>query len=166
MENWRRIPVQPVSAIRGGEGDAVVDKLGRLRQKGLMRIGDLANQSSGGKGSKDRVWKGLGWENREEGAGVVGLIVGGLVWVSCGGLVLSCLVMFCLILSCWAGERDGDRKPSDGTEERGAQAAVTRGKDQDTEQEVPVPLRTQGTLWASDVVSAAGKAGARMSSLA
>ena len=43
---------------------------------------------------------------------------------------------------------------------------MTRGKDQDTEQEVPVPLRTQGTLWASDVLSAAGKAGARMSSLA
>ena len=95
MENWRRIPVQPVSAIRGGEGDAVVDRLGRLRQKGLMRIGDLANQSSGGKGSKDRVWKGLGWENREEGAEVVGF-----VWVRCVGLVLSCLVMFCLILSC------------------------------------------------------------------
>ena len=100
MENWRRIPVQPVSAIRGGEGDAVVDKLGRLRQKGLMRIGDLANQSSGGKVSNDRVWKGLGWENREEGAEVVGLIVVGLVWVRCVGLVLSCLVMFCLILSC------------------------------------------------------------------
>ena len=95
MENWRRIPVQPVSAIRGGEGDAVVDRLGRLRQKGLVRIGDLANQSSGGKGSKDRVWKGLGWENREEGAEV-----GGFVWVRCVGLVLSCLVMFCLILSC------------------------------------------------------------------
>ena len=68
-----RRPVQPVSAMRGGvvtelsalkgrawggaglgEGgltDAVVDKLGRLRQKGLMRRGDLANQSSGGKGS-------------------------------------------------------------------------------------------------------------------
>ena len=95
MENWRRIPVQPVSAIRGGEGDAVVDRLGRLRQKGLVRIGDLANQSSGGKGSRDRVWKGLGWENREEGAEVVGF-----VWVRCVGLVLSCLVMFCLILSC------------------------------------------------------------------
>ena len=54
MENWRRIPVQPVSAIRGGEGDAVVDRLGRLRQKGLVRIGDLANQSSGGKGAKER----------------------------------------------------------------------------------------------------------------
>ena len=100
MENWRRIPVQPVSAIRGGEGDAVVDKLGRLRQKGLMRIGDLANQSSGGKGSTDRVWKGLGWENREEGAEVVGLMVVGLVWGRCVGLVLSCLVMCCLILSC------------------------------------------------------------------
>ena len=74
--------------------------------------------------------------------------------------------MFCLILSWGAGERDGDMKPSDGTEERGAQAAVTRGKDQDTEQREPVPLRTQGTLWNSDVVSAAGKAGARMSSLA
>ena len=100
MEYWRRIPVQPVSAIRGGEGDAVVDKLGRLRQKGLMRIGDLANQSSGGKGSNDRVWKGLGWENREEGAEVVGLMVVGLVWGRCVGLVLSCLVMCCLILSC------------------------------------------------------------------
>jgi hypothetical protein len=143
----------------------VVDKLGRLRQKGLMRRGDLANQSSWGKGSKDRGWKGLVWANREEGAGVVGLTVGGLV-VRCVGLVLSCLVMFCLILSCWAGERDGDRKPADGSEERGAHAAVTTGKDQDTEQEVPVPLRTQGTLWASDEMSFAGKAGARMSSLA
>ena len=100
MENWRRMPVQPVSAIRGGEGDAVVDKLGRLRQKGLMRRGDLDNQSSGGKGSKDRGWKGLVWANREEGAGLVGLSVVGLVWVRCVGLVLSCLVMFCLILSC------------------------------------------------------------------
>ena len=126
--------MHPVSAIRGGEGDAVVDKLGRLRQKGLMRIGDLANQSSGGEGSKDRGWKGLGWANREEGAGVVGLSVMGLVGVRLVGLVLSCLVMFSLILSCWAGERDGDRKPSDGSEERGAQEAVTRGKDQDTEQ--------------------------------
>ena len=95
LENCRRMPVHPVSAMRGGEGDAVADKAGRLRQKGLMRRGDLANQSSGGKGSKDRVWKGLGWENREEGAEVVGF-----VWVRCVGLVLSCLVMFCLILSC------------------------------------------------------------------
>ena len=48
LENCRRIPVHPVSAIRGGwEGDVVVDKLGRLRQKGLMRIGERANQSSG-----------------------------------------------------------------------------------------------------------------------
>ena len=165
LENWRRMPVQPVSAIRGGERDAVVGKWGRLRQKGLMRRGDLANQSSGGKGSKDRGSKGLVWTNREEGAGVVGLTVGGLV-LRCVGLVLSCLVMLCLILSCWARERDGDRKPSNGSEERGAHAAVTTGKDQDTEREVPVPLRTQGTLWASDVMSAAGKAGARMSSLA
>ncbi len=74
--------------------------------------------------------------------------------------------MFCLILSCWAGEHDGDRKQSDESEERGSNAAVAIGKDQDTEREVPVPLRTQGTLWASDVRSAAGKAGARMSSLA
>ena len=95
LENCRRMPVHPVSAMRGGEVDAVADKAGRLRQKGLMRRGDLANQSSGGKGSKDRVWKGLGWENREEGAEVVGF-----VWVRCVGLVLSCLVMFCLILSC------------------------------------------------------------------
>ncbi len=106
------------------------------------------------------------WANREEGAGVVGLTVVGLVWVRFVGLVLSCLVMFCLILSCWAGERDGDRKSLDGSGERGAHAAVTTGKDQDTEREVPVPLRTQGTLRASDVMSAAGKAGARMSSLA
>ncbi len=35
----------------GGLTDAVVDKLGRLRQKGLMRRGDLVNQSSGGTGS-------------------------------------------------------------------------------------------------------------------
>ena len=119
-----------------------------------------------GKGSKDRGWKGLGWANREEGAGVVGLIVVGLVWVRVVGLVLSCLVMFCLILSCWAGERNGDRKRSDGSEERGGNAAVTTGEDQDTEQEVPVPLRTQGMLWASDEMSSAGKAGARLSSLA
>ncbi len=165
MENWRRIPVQPVSAIRGGEGDAVVDKLGRLRQKGLMRRGDLANQSSGGKGSNDRGWKGLVWANREEGAGVVGRTVGDLD-LRCVGLVLSCLVICCPVLSCWAGERDGDRKPSDGSGEREAHAAVTTGKDQDTEQEVPVPLRTQGTLWASDVMSAAGKGEARLSSLA
>ena len=51
------------------------------------------------------------------------------------GLVLSCLAMFCLILSCWAGERDGDRKQLDGSEERGSHAAVTTGKDQDTERE-------------------------------
>ena len=143
----------------------VVDKLGRLRQKGLMRRGDFANQSSGRKGSKDRGWKGLVWANREEGAGVMGLTVEGLV-VRCVGLVLSCLVMFCLILSCWAGERNGDRKRSDGSEERGGNAAVTTGEDQDTEQEVPVPLRTQGMLWASDEMSSAGKAGARLSSLA
>ena len=100
LENCRRMPVHPVSAMRGGEGDGVVDKLGRLRQKGLMRRGDLANQSSGGKGSTDRVWKGLGWENREEGAEVVGLMVVGRVWGCRLGLVLSCLVMWCLILSC------------------------------------------------------------------
>ncbi len=79
LENCRRIPVHPVSAIRGGEGDVLVDKLGRLRQKGLLRRGELANQSSWGKGSKDRGWKGLG--------------------VNCGG---SCLGPFggsCLILS-------------------------------------------------------------------
>ena len=166
LENCRRMPVHPVSASRGGEGDAVVGKWGRLRQKGLMRRGERANQSSGGKGSDDRSWKGLGWANREAGAGVVGLSVMGLVGVRLVGLVLSCLVMFCLILSCWAGERDGDKKLLDGAEERGAYAAVTEGKDQDTEREVPVPLRTQGTLCASDVRSAAGKAGARMSSLA
>ena len=62
LENWRRIPVQPVSAIRGGEGDVVVDKLGRLRQKGLMRRGNLDNQSSGGKGLKIEV--GRGWCGR------------------------------------------------------------------------------------------------------
>ena len=75
-----------MSAIRGGEGDAVGDKLGRLRQKGLMRIGDLANQSSGGKGSKDRGWKGLGWANRE---GVA--VRGGWTGVVCFGRVLSCM---------------------------------------------------------------------------
>ena len=87
LENCRRMPVHPVSAIRGGEGDAVVGKWGRLRQKGLMRRGERANQSSGGKGSDDRSWKGLGWANREAGAGVVGLTVEGLVWVHCVGLV-------------------------------------------------------------------------------
>ncbi len=96
----------------------------------------------------------------------MGLTVVGLVWVRFVDLVLSCLVMFCLILSCWAGERDGDRKHSNESEDRGSHAAVTIGKDQDTKREVPVPLRTQGTLWASGVMSAAGKAGARMSSLA
>ena len=35
LENCRRMPVHPVSAMRGGEGDAVVHKLGRLRQQGL-----------------------------------------------------------------------------------------------------------------------------------
>ena len=117
LENCRRMPVHPVSAMRGGEGDAVVHKLGRLRQKGLMRRGDLANQSSGGKGSKDRVWKGLGWANREEGEGVVGLTVVGLV---CLGLVLSCLLISVLILSCWRVERDGETKASDGSGKRGA----------------------------------------------
>ena len=97
LENCRRMPVHPVSAMRGGEGDAVVDKWGRLRQKGLLRTGERANQSSGGKGSRDRGEKGLGWANREAGEGVVGLTVLGLV---CLGLVLSCLVMFCLTLSC------------------------------------------------------------------
>jgi hypothetical protein len=87
LENCRRTPVHPVSAIRGGEGDAGVDKWGRLRQNGLMRTGEQANQSSGGKGAKDRGWKGLGWANLEAGAGVVGLTVGGLVWVRCVGLV-------------------------------------------------------------------------------
>ncbi len=105
-------PGASVSAIRGGEGDVVVDKLGRLRQKGLMRRGELANQSSGGKVSKDRGWKGLGRANREEGAGVVWLIVVGLVWVRFVGFVLSCLIMSCLILSCWGRERDGDKKLS------------------------------------------------------
>ncbi len=61
---------------------------------------------------------------------------------------------------------NGDRKTLDGSEERGAHAAVTTGEDQDTEQEVSAPLRMQGMLWASDEMSSAGKAGARMSSLA
>ena len=74
------------------------------------------------------VWKGLGWENREEGAGVVGLIVGGLVWVRCGGLVLSCLVMFCLILCCWAGERDRDIEQSGEAGGRGAGRGAGAGK--------------------------------------
>ena len=97
LENCRRMPVHPVSAMRGGEGDTVVDRWGRLRQKGLMRTGERANHSSVGKGSNDRGEKGLGWANREAGEGVVGLTVLGLV---CLGLVLSCLVMFCLTLSC------------------------------------------------------------------
>ncbi len=94
-----------------------------------------SGQSSGGKGAKDRGWKGLGWANREEGVGVVGLTVVGLVWVRVLGLVLSCLIIFCLILSCWGGGRDGDKKPSDGSEERGSWAAVTMGEDQDRERE-------------------------------
>ncbi len=103
LENCRRIPVHPVSAIRGGEGDVVVDKLGRLRQKGLMRRGELANQSSGGKESKDRGWKGLGWANREEGAGVVWLIVMGLVWVRFVGLGGNETE----IRNCQSGHREG-----------------------------------------------------------
>jgi hypothetical protein len=95
--------VHPVSAIRGGEGDVVVDKLGRLRQKGLMRRGELANQSSGEKGSKDRGWKGLGWANREEGAGVVWLIVMGLVWVRFVGLGGNETE----IRNCQSGHREG-----------------------------------------------------------
>ena len=74
--------------------------------------------------------------------------------------------MSCLILCCWAGERDRDIEQSGEAGGRGANTAVTGGEDQDTDRDVPVPLRTQGTLWASDVLSAAGKAGARMSSLA
>ena len=117
LENCRRMPVHPVSAMRGGEGDTVVDRWGRLRQKGLMRTGERANHSSGGKGSKDRGEKGLGWANREEGEGVVGLTVVGLV---CLGLVLSCLLISFLILSCWRVERDGETKASDGSGKRGA----------------------------------------------
>ena len=94
------------------EGDA-----GEGRGGGLVRRGELANQSSGGKGSTDRDWKGLGWANREEGEGVVGLTVVGRV---CLGLVLSCLMISCLILSCWRVERDGETKTSDGAEKRGA----------------------------------------------
>ena len=97
LENCRRMSVHPVSAMRGGEGDAVRNKWGRLRQKGLIRTEERASQSSGGKGSRDRGENGLGWANREAGEGVVGLTVLGLV---CLGLVLSCLVMFCLTLSC------------------------------------------------------------------
>ncbi len=82
LENCRRIPVHPVSAIRGGEGDVVADKLGRFRQKGLLRRGKSANQSSWGKGSEDRVWKGLGWANRDVGARL-----------NVFGLVLSCRIM-------------------------------------------------------------------------
>jgi hypothetical protein len=92
LENCRRIPVHPVSAIRGGEGDVVVDKLGRFRQKGLLRRGESANQSSWGKGSEDRVWKGLGWANRDVGAR---LNVLGLVGGRFGGLVVSCRI--CLV---------------------------------------------------------------------
>ena len=96
----------------------------------------------------------------------MGLTVVGLV---CLGLVLSCLLMSFLILSCWWVDRDGETKASDGSGKRGAWAAVTRGEDQDREREgprvLPIPLRTQGMFWTSDVRSAAGKAGARMSSL-
>jgi hypothetical protein len=101
------MPVQPVSAMRGGEGDSGVDNLGRLRQKGLMRRGELANQSSEGKGSEDRGWKELGWAKREEGAGVVGLSVVGLVWFS--------LLIACLILFVWGGERSRGRDQSEGS---------------------------------------------------
>ena len=91
----------------------------------------------------------------------MGLTVVGLV---CLGLVLSCLLMSFLILSCWWVDRDGETKASDRSGKRGAWAAVTRGEDQD--RVLPIPLRTQGMFWTSDVRSAAGKAGARMSSLA
>ncbi len=58
LENCRRIPVHPVSAIKGGEGDVVVDKLGRPRQKGLMR---RANPL----GEKDlKIEVGRGWGGR------------------------------------------------------------------------------------------------------
>jgi len=60
LENCRRMPVHPVSAMRGGEGDTVVDRWGRLRQKGLMRLGEQANQSSGGKARGIGVRKGWG----------------------------------------------------------------------------------------------------------
>ncbi len=74
----------------------------------------------------------MGWANREEGEGVVGLTVVGLV---CLGLVLSYLLISFLILSCWRVERDGETKVSDGSGKRGAWAAVTRGEDQDIDRE-------------------------------
>ncbi len=64
---------------------------------------------SSGKGSEERRWNGLSLGKREKGSV--------LAVLRCVGLVLSCLVMFCLILSCWAGKRNGDRKPSNGSEE-------------------------------------------------
>ena len=62
FENWRRTPVHPVSAIRGGEGDVVVDKLGRFRQKGLLRRGSQPTNPLGGKVLK--IEFGRGWGGR------------------------------------------------------------------------------------------------------
>ena len=61
LENCRRMPVHPVSAMRGGEGDTVVDRWGRLRQKGLMRTGEPTTPLGG----KDRRIGGRkGWGGR------------------------------------------------------------------------------------------------------
>ena len=73
------------------------------------------------------MWNGLAYAKREKGSVLVGF--------RCIGLVLSCFIMSCLILSYWGGGGDGDKKLSDWTEERGSWAAVTRGEDQDRERE-------------------------------
>ncbi len=84
--------MQPVFAMRGGEGDAVVDKWGRLRQKGLMRREDLANQSSGLKIERlEGVGVGeSGGRSRGGGADCRG---------SCFALCGSCLILSCNVLS-------------------------------------------------------------------
>jgi hypothetical protein len=63
--NCRRIPVQPVSAIRGGEGDVVADNLcrdlggGRLRQKRTDdERGELDQGEKGLKIGFGRGWRG------------------------------------------------------------------------------------------------------------
>ncbi len=115
--------MHPVPAIKGGEGDTATESGGGdWRGKGRNK------RDRRGKGRRrEGRWNGLSFAKREKGSILV-------VW-RCVGLVLFCLIMFCLVLSCWARECDGDRKPSDGSEDRGTHAAVTTGKGQYTERE-------------------------------